>query len=210
MKGEMVFRVALLVIGTLYIVPRFVYRWIASRSGSPGESELRNVSESRMRLFLMGVSGLGADLLSVAWAINPAWIAWSSLPLPYWLRWVGVTFGLAAVLLGYVAHRTLGTSFTATLKTLDDHRLVVQGVYRWIRHPMYASFFALLATNALLTANWLIAALGLVYSLLIIVRVFEEERIMVESFGDDYRRYMRRTGRFFPRPGDHRGSSNGL
>jgi protein-S-isoprenylcysteine O-methyltransferase Ste14 len=199
MEDQAVFRLALLVTGAAYIVPRFYYRWRASRSGPPGESELRNVSESTVRLLLMGISGLGADLLSVVWAINPSWIARSSLPLPLWLRWMGVAFGLVAVFLGYAAHRTLGTSYTATLKTLDDHRLVVQGVYRWVRHPMYASFFALLATNTLLTGSWLVGALGLLYSLLIIGRVSDEERMLLESFGDDYRRYMRQTGRFFPR-----------
>lgn len=195
----MVFRVALLTVGGAYILPRFYYRWRASRAAAPGETELRNVRESRVRLALMGISGIGADLLAVAWAINPAWIAWASLPLPLFLRWAGVALGMTAVWLGYAAHRTLGTSFTATLKTLDDHRLVGKGVYGWIRHPMYTSFFALLATSALLTANWLIGALGLVYSLLIVQRVSEEEAMLLESFGDDYRGYMGQTGRFLPR-----------
>ena len=64
---------------------------------------------------------------------------------------------------------------------------------------MYTSFFALLATSALLTASWLIGALGLVYSLLIVQRVSEEEAMLLESFGEGYRHYMRHTGRFLPR-----------
>ena len=199
MNSENVFRGALLAVGSASIVPRFCHRWRASRSGPPGESELRNVSESKVRLLLMGISGLGTDLLSVAWAINPSWIAWSSLPLPLWLRWAGVALGLGAVWLGCLAHRTLGTSYTATLKTLEDHGLVVQGVYRWVRHPMDSSFFASLASNVLLIASWLIGVLGLVYSLLIIQRVSDEERMLLESFGEDYRLYVRYTGCFLPR-----------
>jgi len=118
--------------------------------------------------------------------------------LPRFLRWAGVVLGLTAVWLGYAAHRTRGTSFTATIKTQDDHRLVGKGVYGWIRHPMYTSFFALLVTSALLTTNWLIGALGLVYSLLIVQRVSDEEAMLLETFGDDYRRYMGRKGRFLP------------
>jgi protein-S-isoprenylcysteine O-methyltransferase Ste14 len=68
-----------------------------------------------------------------------------------------------------------------------------------MRHPMYTSFFAVLAADFLITANWLIGLLGLVYSLVIIERVGLEERLLLESFGDEYRRYMRRVGRFFPR-----------
>ena len=64
---------------------------------------------------------------------------------------------------------------------------------------MYASFFAVLTADFLLTANWLIGLLGLVYSLLIVERVGHEERMMLDTYGEEYRNYMRRTGRFFPR-----------
>ena len=199
MENETPFRVILLVLGIAYLVPRFYYRRKVVRANLSGESELRNVTESRLRLALMGISGLGTNLLVIAWIIHPAWLSWSRMPLPDWLRWVGVAMGVVAVWLGYLAHRTLGTSYTATLKTVEEHQIVVKGVYRWIRHPMYTSFFAVLAADFLLTSNWLIGVLGMVYSLLIVERVGHEERMMLDTFGEEYRHYMRRTGRFFPR-----------
>ncbi len=199
MDNELLFRVVLAVKGIAYIAPRFYYRRQAVRANPSGESELRNVSESRLRLALLGVSGLGANLLSLMWIINPGWLEWSRLPLPDWLRWVGVAVGVIAVWLGYLAHRTLGASFTATLKTMEEHELVVRGIYRRIRHPMYTSFFAILIANSLVTANWLIGLLAVVYSLAIVERAGHEERMMLESFGEEYRRYMQHTGRFFPR-----------
>ena len=199
MDSELLFRIVLAVKSLAYIVPRFYYRRQAARANPSGETELRNVSESKLRLALMAVSGLGANLLTLLWIINPVWLRWSRLPLPDWLRWVGVVVGAIAVWLGYLAHRTLGTNYTATLKRMEGRRFVVQGVYRWVRHPMYTSFFAVLAADFLLTANWLIGLLGMVYSLVIVERVGHEERILLESFGDEYRQYMRRVGRFFPR-----------
>ncbi|MBN1812279.1 MAG: isoprenylcysteine carboxylmethyltransferase family protein [Anaerolineae bacterium] len=200
MDSELLFRIVLAVKGIAYIVPRFYYRRQSVRANPSGESELRNVSESRLRLALMGVSGLGANLLTLLWIIQPTWLSWSSLPLPDCLRWVGVVIGAIAVWLGYLAHRTLGTNYTATLKRMEEQRLVIRGIYRWIRHPMYTSFFAVLAADFLLTANWLIGLLGVIYSLVIVERAGHEECILLESFGDEYRQYMRRTGRFFPRP----------
>jgi protein-S-isoprenylcysteine O-methyltransferase Ste14 len=196
---ELLFRIVLAVKSVAYIVPRFHYRRQAVRANPSGESELRNVSESKLRLALMGVSGLGANLLTILWIIQPAWLSWSRLPLPDWLRWAGVGIGAIAVWLGYLAHRTLGTNYTATLKTMEEQRLVVQGLYRWVRHPMYTSFFAVLAADFLLTASWLIGVCGVVYSLLILERASHEERMMLETFGEEYRTYMRRVGRFFPR-----------
>lgn len=199
MDNEPVLRLILAVKGIAYIVPRFYYRRQAARANPSGETELRNVSESKLRLVLMGISGLGANLLALLWIVNPAWLSWSRLPLPDWLRWIGVVVGVIAVWVGYQAHRSLGTSFTATLKTLGQRRLVIQGVYHWVRHPMYTSFFAILAANFMVTANGLIGGLAVVYSLLIVERAGHEERMMLESFGEEYRQYMQRTGRFFPR-----------
>lgn len=62
MDSELFFRIVLAVKSIAYIVPRFYYRRKAARANPSGESELRNVSESKLRLALMGVSGLGADL----------------------------------------------------------------------------------------------------------------------------------------------------
>jgi len=197
--SELLFRIVLAMKSLAYIVPRFYYRRQAVRANPSGETELRNVSESKLRLALMAVSGLGANLLTLLWIVNPAWLHWSHLPLPDWLRWVGVVMGAIAVWLGYLAHRTLGTNYTATLKRMEGKQFVIQGIYRWVRHPMYTSFFAVLAADFLLTANWLIGLLGVVYSLVIVERVGHEERMLLESFGEEYRQYMRRVGRFFPR-----------
>jgi len=84
--------------GVAYIGPRFYYRRQATRANPSGESELRNVSESKLRLALMAISGLGANLLTLLWIVNPAWLSWSRLPLPDWLRRVGVGTGAMAVM----------------------------------------------------------------------------------------------------------------
>jgi protein-S-isoprenylcysteine O-methyltransferase Ste14 len=199
MDKEMLFRVILLAVMIGYVVPRAYYRRKARRSNPQGTSFLESMTESKVRLALMGISGLGADLLSILWAIRPAWLAWSSVPLPNWARWIGAAVGAVAVWLGYLSHRTIGINYTPTLKTRENHQLVAQGVYRWVRHPMYTSFFAILAACFLLSANWLIGVLGLVYSLLIVERVGHEERMLLDAFDDGYRQYMRRTGRFLPR-----------
>ncbi len=199
MYNETLFRIILPVVMIGYILPRAYYLRKARRSNPQGESHLQNVTESKVRLALLGISGIGADSLSIAWSINPAWLSWSSLPLPNWLRWIGVAVGVVAVWLGYVSYRTLGSSFTPTLKTKERHPLVAQGIYCRVRHPMYTSFFTLLAAYSLLSANWLIGLLGLFYSLLIVERVGHEERMMLNTLGEEYHHYMRRTGRFLPR-----------
>ena len=199
MNGETVFRLTVLVMMLGYIIPRSYYRRKARQASPEDQLPLKDTTESKVRLVLLGVCGLSADLLSIAWAINPRWLAWSSLELPTWLRWLGVAGAVVAVWLGYLAHRTLGPNYTPDLRTKLGHQVVAEGIYARIRHPMYTSFFVLLTTCFLLTTNWLIGLLGLGYCLLIADRARHEERMLLERFGDEYRAYMQQTGRFLPR-----------
>ena len=64
---------------------------------------------------------------------------------------------------------------------------------------MYTAFILLYLARFLVSANWVIGITWLGISALSVARVGEEEALMVEEFGDEYRVYMERTGRFLPR-----------
>jgi len=119
---------------------------------------------------------------------------------PAALTWLGAPLMAAAVWLFWRSHADLGDNWSVSLQLNQDHRLVTQGVYRRIRHPMYAAFFAMAIVQGLLLNNWLAGwgALAAV-SLLYLLRVPHEEQMMIERFGDEYRTYRQRTGGLMPR-----------
>ena len=130
---------------------------------------------------------------------NPARMAWSAVPLPLWVRWSGVAMvGATSALLLWTLH-TLGANLTDTVVTRKVHTLVVDGPYRWVRHPFYDAVALLLLGVSLASANWFMLASGATVFTLLAVRSRIEERMLVARFGDDYRRYMARTNRFLPR-----------
>jgi protein-S-isoprenylcysteine O-methyltransferase Ste14 len=129
MDNDTILRIAVLSMMLGYIIPRSYYRRQAHRSSRQDQLPLKDTTENKVRLALLGVCGLAADLLSIAWAIYPQWLAWSSLPLPAWLRWWGVPGAVAAVWLGYLAHRTLGSNYTPDLRTKVGHQVVAGGIY---------------------------------------------------------------------------------
>lgn len=150
-----------------------------------------------IRLRLCGLLGWA---VLVAYLINPASVAWASLALPEWLRWSGAAIGLFVVppLLFWTFH-SLGQNLTDTVVTRREHTLVTHGPYRWVRHPFYGVVFLWGLSVALLTANWLLALLGLAAVTMLVLRTRIEEARLTERFGDEYRAYARRTGRFLPR-----------
>jgi protein-S-isoprenylcysteine O-methyltransferase Ste14 len=199
MKTDFWLRIAALCLGVVYMGFRFYYRARAQKADARGTIGSGSVTESKVRLALMAVGGLGINLLTILWLIQPAWVSWSRLPLPGWARWVGIVLGWIGVGLTYVVHRRLGNSFVPTLETKEEHVLVTDGIYRWVRHPLYSTYFIHMVASFLFVANWLVALLGLIYALMLLQRVGHEEEMLLEQFGDRYRDYMAHTGRFFPR-----------
>jgi len=132
-------------------------------------------------------------------AIRPSWMAWSSVSLPDSLRWAGVgLWAMAAALLAWT-FRHLGRNLTDTVVTRRDHELITEGPYRYVRNPFYDTVALLVAAIALIAGNWFVLVSGGVVLVLLIVRTRTEEAHLIARFGDEYRRYMQRTGRFLPR-----------
>ena len=150
---------------------------------------------------LVALVGIGQIVLPLLFVWTPR-LAFADRVQPDACTALGVAAMASGLWLFWRSHADLGESWSVTLELNANHRLVTRGVYGLVRHPMYSSFFVLGLGQALLLANWIAGLAGLVsVALLVIVRVPNEERMMIEQFGDEYRDYMRRTGGVVPRLG---------
>jgi protein-S-isoprenylcysteine O-methyltransferase Ste14 len=146
---------------------------------------------------LFGVGPKGA-LISLALFVASAWIDRLArhppiIPSASILKDAGATL----IILG------LGLHFWA-LSTLRNwwkrDRLCTGGPFKWFRHPMYAAWITFVALGLVLVLNsWILLAWAAVLHPIWHRLVRKEEAMMVDRFGDDYRRYASRTGRFIPR-----------
>lgn len=156
--------------------------------------------EGPVILFGLRLTGLVLFLSAGAWMIDPEWMRWSAMPVPVWLRWASVVVAVGCGLLWVWAVSHLGKNLTDTVVTRENATLVTSGPYRWIRHPFYTSAVAGMFASSLIMANWLILVLGsIAWFGFLLPRTRIEEEKLVARFGDDYRRHIRRTGRFFPK-----------
>jgi protein-S-isoprenylcysteine O-methyltransferase Ste14 len=150
-------------------------------------------------LFGLRLSALPVFVAGVAWMINPDWMTWSSLPLPAWLRWLGVILAACAGVLVMWTFQNLGQNLTDTVVTRQNHTLVTSGPYRFVRHPFYLAFAIGLLGSSLAAASWFILLAGLLPFGFLIARTRIEEEKLIERFGTEYRNYLLRVGRFVPR-----------
>ena len=137
-------------------------------------------------------------LLPILYLFTPV-LAFADYRLPAFAPWCGTRIMLVALWLFWRSHADLGQNWSVTLEVRKHHQLVTHGVYRSIRHPMYAAIFLWGLAQALLLPNWLAGWSRSSRSLSSTCFAPREERMMCEIFGDEYRNYMRRTGRLLPR-----------
>ncbi len=194
MNGDPPFRLILLV-GFAVLLPVGIYHRLKARTGE----KLDRRQEGLFILVTLRLCGIVGMAGMLAYLINPAWMAWAALPLPAGLRWAGVGSGAAGELLFVWTLINLGKNLTDTVVTRQKHTLVTTGPYRWIRHPFYTSAALMIPASFLLAANWFFLAIGGAVFVLLAIRTRKEEENLLARFGDDYRDYMQRTGRFVPR-----------
>ena len=123
--------------------------------------------------------------------------------LPAWAGGLGAAAQLPFLWLFWRSHSDLGLNWSPGLELREGHRLVTDGVYARIRHPMYAALLLSALAQPLLIQNWIAGVLAIpVAAALMIVRMPKEEAMMQDRFGADYDAYCRRTGRLLPKFGE--------
>ena len=153
--------------------------------------------------------GLIVGLLASLWGVAillpllhmfTRWLSFVDYDLPAWAGWIGIAIFTIALWLLWRSHADLGHNWHIAAELREGHTLITSGVFRHIRHPMYSAHWLWGIAQALLIHNWIAGLTSLVIFLPIyLLRVRREEQMMLEQFGEEYRLYMRQTGRIIPR-----------
>jgi protein-S-isoprenylcysteine O-methyltransferase Ste14 len=142
-----------------------------------------------------------AVLLPLEWIVAPVLIAFRIGEIDAgWLpvRLFGLAGGLAGAAVLVWASAVLGRFMMHAAAVSENHALVERGPYRFVRHPVYAGYLALLLGSGLATLNVCVLLLWPVSLLGIVIQAASEEQLLQERLTQTYERYVRRTGRLFP------------
>jgi protein-S-isoprenylcysteine O-methyltransferase Ste14 len=150
----------------------------------------------------------GWMLVVAAWIAQPIlagsgirWAVWQ--PMTPLLGTVSLVLGLTWVGAGYAGtlwcYASMGDTWRMGIKRTERTRLVTQGLYSRVRHPIYLLQLVMLAGSAALHPSPLSFGLLVVHFACVWVKASDEESYLVKVHGDEYRAYLARTGRLFPR-----------
>jgi len=196
MSSEVIFQAAF---SLLWLVFLGVFGWVAhSARWSAGRRTTRRANVLRAVALVFAVIYFAG---AVVYALVPSWILPLSIPLPYAFRLLMIGAAVLGMSFLLWALGTLGRNWAPSLSGVrTDTVLVTAGPYGLVRHPIYFGAFVFLVAQALVAANLILLLPTFALVTLLYMQLPEEERMLIERFGDTYREYMKRTPRFIPRP----------
>ena len=137
--------------------------------------------------------------VTVIMTLNNSLGAWAYMTLPVTVRWLAIAILACSVAWVSWMFISLGRNLTDTVVTRKDAVFVESGPYRFVRNPMYTGLLFVGLSLGVALANWLITALFTLVFALLALRTTREETYLIARFGDQYREYMKRVGRFLPK-----------
>ena len=167
--------------------------WIAVRDGWDGFRA--SLADSAVRAITLAGFVTWTLAIAAAWFVTPLAIpgsGWVPLIVGTILAYAGIAIRLWAVF-------TLGRFFKRVVLIQDDHRVIKDGPYRFVRHPSYAAVFLTQFGIGLALGNFLSVAISLLVPPLgLRTRMRVEEEALEESLRDEYRDYAAVTKRLVP------------
>lgn len=162
-------------------------------------NEIRDDRMDTLEKLLLVLMAPGSLLLPLLYLFTH-WLSFADYHLPVIAQPAGAVIMIAALWIFYRSHADLGKNWSVTLKVREGHKLVTNGIYRSIRHPMYLAIWLFSLAQGLMLENWLAGWYSIVaFAVMYFVRIPREEKMMYDAFGDEYWEYVERTGRVLPR-----------
>ena len=150
-------------------------------------------------LFLVIAPGVVAGL--VPWLLT----GWDSAGPPAWLQvlgWVLLAAGVAALLEAFARFVVEGLGTPAPVAPTET--LVVGGLYRYVRNPMYLAVAALILGQAAVLGRWVLVAYALAFGVTVWSFVhWYEEPTLRRQFGPAYDEYRVTVPGWWPRRPGH-------
>jgi protein-S-isoprenylcysteine O-methyltransferase Ste14 len=200
MDTDLLFRILFFILLGAMLLVRIIFNLRLKKAGERFMPDKQAIKHEGLGLFLSRVVLFFVLIaILVLYAMDHPWMQTLDFYLPSWLRWLGFFIGLLSIALIIWVQIELDRQFSPQLQLRQGHQLITSGPYSRVRHPLYAALDVFGLSLALVSANWFFVGFFVLSLVGLYLRVPKEEQMMLDQFGNEYRAYMQRTGRYFPK-----------
>lgn len=184
---------------------------------SIAEAKQKKASDRNTIWLIILVSGIGQIASLIEWAYFPEYSNPSAaLVMPFvfeienvtpipsvfsFLNWtsIGATFLIAGTGFRLYAIHVLGNYFSATVQIKEEHKIILAGPYKFLRHPSYTGAYIAMLGNAIFLHSFIgVLIFGIGMLVVYHLRIKTEEQTLTNQFGIFYKLYASRTYKMFP------------
>jgi protein-S-isoprenylcysteine O-methyltransferase Ste14 len=188
------FRWLLALIMILYTILLLKY----SRGRASNEPEYNKaVKKDKIILTLF----LSYQIISIfLYFVFPTTISWADVQFNNIVRSSGFLISLFSIAALFYLIGILGNNFSPIINIKTVHELSINGIYSWIRHPIYSTYIVFYIAIFLISSNFVVGfSWFIIYLFFVRYRISKEEELLIYQFGDEYRDYIKNTGCFVPK-----------
>ncbi len=179
---------------TIVLIVAAACLWLSQPAFSTTEAKNNKSSDRSSIIIILFMSSASVLFSVLEWAYFT-----NKTSETIFLNILGLSLLVSGVAIRIWAIQTLGKHFTATATINNDHRLIMDGPYQFVRHPSYlGAFMAIIGTPIFLNVSWAIAFVICAMSLAYFLRISVEEKMLSAYFGSSYNHYKTRTKRIIP------------
>jgi len=112
---------------------------------------------------------------------------------------IAMIAAIGSVVLVTSALKTLGKEWSLTARMVEGHKLATNGPYAYVRHPIYTGMLGMLLATGLAFSNWIALLIAIaVFFVGTLIRIRSEEKLLQETFGQEFEDYRRRVPALIP------------
>ncbi|MBD3255361.1 MAG: DUF1295 domain-containing protein [Candidatus Lokiarchaeota archaeon] len=191
----------------IYVVSVIAY-YIGTYGSVEGKHE-RALTERYERTSLSKALGPIFSLTMLMWIAfsviyfiayeSNAWIFMFELLANDFTKIVAIGIMSFSLVLSVLFVKSVGKSIKNAVNTESRPKLITTGIYHYIRHPVYTAILLGIFGTFLIIPNIIMLSFLIFMVLLLFLHSREEEKILIQMFGEEYKDYKKKTGRFLPK-----------
>lgn len=180
------------------IIGWFVFAWTFFLRKKPESSpDKTSAPKSFIGIAMQGVS------FGLVWALHRTPVFSPFIDNQYLLniilQIVAILFTISALWLANSAIRELGKQWSLQARLVEDHKLIISGVYGFVRHPIYTAMLLKMLATGFVISHWLVVLGALmVFIVGTLIRTRLEEKLLRDAFPEEFEKWSARVPGFIP------------